>query len=207
MPSKAAQSGRSAEASAKLKESDRRYWLAESKPIVAKSAEHREELILELARDLLALQVADAEVIRREFGRRFGTGELGHQSSLAIDRSRMAEGVVTATITITSVRDWDKLVAAWPVDYSMTGTRGAFRDHGRQRARWPKPETSIRAVAIHYLSARGGGRRPLQGAAEPLEGAAELYATRFGATAADTWDAAHHARTISQIEDEYGLLP
>jgi hypothetical protein len=157
-------------------------------------------MILELAGDLLALRVDDAEVVRREFGRRFGRRELGPRSAEEVDASRAQEGVIRVTYTLTSVRDWDRLRAAgFLAGDVLAGLRGVFRDRAVKRNRNHDPQTIIRAVAVHYLSRNGGGDRT-------AVTAAELYAERLEADA-DKWDSAIHGHIIRQVEAQYGELP
>jgi hypothetical protein len=183
-----------------LETAARRARLFEAAPVTPTPIKDRDDLILELAEDLLALKVADAEWVRREFGRRFGRGELGPQSAEDVDTSHAHEGVVRVTYTLTSVRDWDRLRAAgFLAGDHLAGLRGVFRDRGVQRNRWREPETIVRAMAVHYLSRAGGGERS-------AEAAAELYAARHEADA-DKWDPQRHSRIIRQVEAEYGPLP
>jgi hypothetical protein len=183
-----------------LRRADRRYYLAEAVPIIPRSPEHRADLILVLAGDLLYLRTADSEVVRREFGRRFGSGELGTTSGQDVDTSRLSEGVVRVIFTLTSARDWDRLRRqGYLADDRWVNVRSFFRDSHIERNRWHEPETIIRAVAVHYLSQAGGGRLT------PGK-AAELYAARLEADAG-SWDASIHGRIIRQIEREVGPLP
>jgi hypothetical protein len=174
--------------------------LAEAKPVRVESPEHREGLILELAGDLLYRKISDPEWIRNEFGRRFGAANPGVHSDQSVDLSRAADGVVLVTFTLRSVHDWDRLRrAGYLAEDRFAGLRGIFRDRAGKREHWREPETSIRAVAIHYLSRSGGGTRT-------LVSAADRYAETLPASGGE-WEPGKHAKIIHQIEDEYGPLP
>lgn len=163
------------------------------------TAGQREAAILNTAGWLLAMRIDDSEAVRYAFGRRFGSAPVGTVSSERV-QALPHEGVMRITLTLTSAHDWDNLRRAGYLEGYPASHRTIFRDHSAQRRRWHKPETIIRAVAVHYLSTAGGGRRT-------LSAAADTYADRFPGAADDTWQAVRHSRIIKQLEREYGPLP
>lgn len=181
-----------------LEDAVRRWHLVDAPAIRPTSTDHRAALILQLAEDLLYERIADPEHIRHQFARRFGSGPIGSVSTQQVDLSQAADGVVRVTLTLTSVHDWDRLQRAGLFkEDRFVHVRSFFRDRAGRRMKFRKPETTIRAVAVHYLSRDGGGELT-------LTGAAEFYGARFED---DEWDASTHARVISEVEREYGPLP
>lgn len=77
-------------------------------------------------------------------------------------------------------------------DFLKRRLRGA----SRERRNWPSAWRIVRALAIHYLSKKGGGSRT-------VEEAHALYSERFPDEA---WDEREHYQLIGDIRAEWGPL-
>jgi hypothetical protein len=161
--------------------------------------EGRDALVLQLAADLLGGRVNDPERVRYDFGVRFGRADPGPQSAVTVDLGAAAEGVVRVTYTIRSVTDWRKLPIV-PTLPQYSTVEGIFRDAGKERARWRKPENVIRAVAVHYLTTGADQERSLRAAAS-------LYDEALPPEDGTLWSPYWHERIVGVIEAEYGPLP
>jgi hypothetical protein len=170
---------------------------ADSTAVNVNSESSREDAILATAGWLLSLRLDDSEAIRYAFGKRFGNGPLGPASSERVQVIE-SEGVMRVAFSITSAHDWDNLRRAGYLEGYPESYRMVFRDHGSKRRRWHKPETIIRAVAVHYLSTACG---------ITLTAAADRYSSRFPGGPDDVWDPVRQSRLIGQLEREYGPLP
>ena len=158
----------------------------------------REDTILAAARDTRAGE--SSGVVRRRFLEAVGRSDLiaAALPQRSVKYQQMTDGRVILTFVLRSAVD---LRFLW--DWAGMGP-DLFRlpqmflaDPTRRRARHREAETIARALAIHYLSVRGGGRLTLIRAAAVYQAA--------GLPWRDTW-APERRRVVREIERDIGPL-
>jgi hypothetical protein len=167
----------------------------------------RDERVLDLAAQLLADGQEDVEVIRREFGSRFGRIPVEDEFRSEVTVAPLPGRGVRVVLDLVSITDWrrlqdSELLASIPADWNARA-ESAFRDATRQRRRFREGRTVIRSLAVHYLSGAGGG-------ALSEKAAADAYSADARCAAHDpraSWDASEHAKVIAQVQAELGTLP
>lgn len=168
--------------------------LAQSLP---ESSGEREERVRRTAAALLTSGL-DPEHLVHRFAIQFGApDEIAPVSRLKWDLSQVRAGILTARLRITSGTDFDELDrSGWigPADRSL---RQYLRDD-RLHAKYSDRAATVRTLAVHYLSRRGGGVR------QTLRQAADVYEA-WGLEAEANWDPERHKVLMRGLRDDFGL--